>query len=173
MNSPDTLIVKIEISIINDIKYHTVYHMISHSTRIMQEINLIIYFGAGVHFECVTHYPHAYEFVFIDVHPNSESNNIFYEPDYYRHTFIENLLINGIKHNIVLKDSRDMKSYCLDNDSTLLYRMPTLLTFINNTINQIIKYYVSTNIKSYIFEYAKKDLLRTILFVIFFCMFLY
>lgn len=114
----------------------------------MQEIKKIIYFGTGVHFKCVSHFPNAIEFIFVDTQPRSEFDNMLFDIDYYDNTFIENLLTDGNKYNITLLDSHEIESlYVANNDYKLPYLNPTLLTFTNIITKQIIKYYVSTNIK--------------------------
>lgn len=119
----------------------------------IKRIKKIIYFGAGIHFECVAHFPYVSEFVFVDTQPRSEHDIEIFNPIFYRDTFINNLLCNGIKHMILLTDIRELDTSYSHDENKLPFLNPTLFTFVNQMTDQIIRYYISTNIQyNYILE---------------------
>jgi len=113
----------------------------------MEEIKKIIYFGTGMHLECVSHFSHVPEIVLVDTQPRSEFDGEHFDPIFYNETFIENLLCIGTKHMLVLTDIRELDTPYSPNNHQLPYLNPTLLTFVSNSTNQIIRYYISTNIR--------------------------
>jgi hypothetical protein len=113
----------------------------------MDEIKKILYIGSGCHLDIVSHFPNVSEFILIDTQPRSEHDSIEFNPDFYRHLFVNSLLSAGIKHNIILTNicELDDKYYHLEHKMPFLN--PTLLTFTNTKTTQTIKYYISTNIR--------------------------
>lgn len=114
----------------------------------MDEINKILYIGSGCHLDIVSHFPNVSEFILIDTQPRSEHDSIEFNPDFYRHLFVNSLLSAGIEQDIVLTNIRELDNkYYLNCDHKLPFLNPTLLTFTNTKTKQIIKYYISTNIR--------------------------
>lgn len=122
--------------------------------------NKILYIGAGIHIEPVSHFKHTSDFVFIDTQPRSEFDS--YNPKFldmfYRPKFFSRLVDNCIQQGFSLEStcSIDNSYYkkIMDVKNRLYYLVkglphfinPTLLVFINHKTNQTIHYYISTNI---------------------------
>jgi hypothetical protein len=102
----------------------------------------MLYFGAGLHIEVVTHFSQIKEFVFIDVQPRSEFDPL---PG-YKEKFYDNLIqtcsIYGFTlfATIVLNKLKTVTKLCPHIN-------PTLLEFSNASTGQTLKYYISTNIE--------------------------
>lgn len=114
----------------------------------MIEIKKILYIGSGCHLNIVSHFPNVPEFILIDTQPRSEHDSIEFNPDFYRHLFVNLLLSAGIEQDIVLTNICELDNkYYLNCEHKLPFLNPTLLTFTNTKTKQIIKYYISTNIR--------------------------
>ena len=122
----------------------------------------IMYFGAGLHLDPLDHFPSASEFIFVDTLPRSEFDrkNKFREY-YYCHEFVNDLIAKCQAKGFMLlmEDVLDGKYFTKIMSwyqrwiwlnkvkQTFPYICPTRLTFFNNSTNQTLKYYVSTNIE--------------------------
>jgi hypothetical protein len=123
--------------------------------------NKILYIGAGLHIKPVIHFPKTKEFVFVDTQPRNEFDS--YLPKLtskvYRPKFFSRLVKTCTQHGFNLESI-----FCIDSNyyktiiswkKRLMYLFrkvpdfvnPTLLVFRNNKTEQIINYYISTNIK--------------------------
>ena len=82
------------------------------------------------------------KFIFIDTQPRSEFDSRRYYSSYYNNNFLKKLIIKLKKLNF------DKKEEIIFGNSeiSLPYINSTLLTFYNSRSDQVIDYYVSTNI---------------------------
>lgn len=113
----------------------------------MEAIKKIIYIGTGCHLDVVAHFPNVSEFVFVDTQPRSEFDSMEPNLDFYRDQFVNTLLSAGVERNIELIDVRELDTLYIQDKDNLPFLNPTLLTFMNNRTDQIIRYYISTNIR--------------------------
>lgn len=114
----------------------------------MENIRSIIYIGTGCHFEIVSHFRNVSKFIFVDTQPRSEHDSQVFDPDFYRDTFADDILAAAKKMSIILIDSHTIDSSYYPSDEYKLPHMnPTLLTFVHMHTNQMIRYYISTNIR--------------------------
>ena len=88
----------------------------------------MLYFGAGLHIEVVTHFPLSKEFIFIDILPG------------YRDKFYDNLIQTCRIYGFTL-----FATIVLNKLKTVTN--PTLLEFNNSLTGQRLKYYISINIE--------------------------
>jgi hypothetical protein len=121
----------------------------------------LIYIGAGLHLTPLKTFTQTKEFIFVDTMPRSQfDKSSHFEPAFYSHHFIDNLINQCYKLNFYLVDIEDLdKKYfkkILSIKQRFLwlnkvkqkfpYISPTLITFYNTNTQQTLKYYVSTNI---------------------------
>jgi hypothetical protein len=125
----------------------------------VNNIKKILYIGTWNHIECVNHFPNTKEFIFIDTQPRSEFDSLsFYQP-FYRKNFFQGLLTECRKKqfrltNLIETDKTYYKKI-LSVSQLMDYKLmdscpfinPTLLSFANDITEQIIHYYISTNIE--------------------------
>lgn len=126
----------------------------------------LLYIGAGLDFTPVIHFSQVREFVFIDAQPRSEFDGIICEGSlfydgFYRHKFIDLLVKNAAKFGFELVERIELD---LDYHKQILTQEqkdfwdicflekfpdtnPGMLIFTNNKTSQMVKYYISTNIK--------------------------
>lgn len=121
-----------------------------------------MYIGAGLHLAPLVHFKDTSEFIFVDTLPRSEfdSKQIFRDY-YYRHTFIKQLKEKCMSMGFLLQSDKEIDENYHRQIMTLGQRLywfnvvkqtfphinPSLLVFYNKDTNQILKYYVSTNLK--------------------------
>jgi hypothetical protein len=111
-------------------------------------MNKILYIGSGCHLDIVSHFPNVSEFILIDTQPRSEHDSPDFNPYFYRHLFVNTLLSRGVEQDIVLVNIRELNNtYYSLSEHKLSFLNPTLLTFTNTRTKQMIKYYISTNIR--------------------------
>jgi hypothetical protein len=122
----------------------------------------LMYIGAGLHLDPIDHFKNATEFVFVDTLPRSE----FDCKGKFSETFYNEEFIDTLKTKCREKGFLYIMDEVLDETyftrilswyqrlvwlnkvkQTFPYICPTRLTFFNNETNQILKYYVSTNIE--------------------------
>ena len=114
----------------------------------MENIRSILYIGTGCHFEIVSHFPKVSKFIFVDTQPRSEHDTEVFDPDFYCHKFVDDIRTAAMKMNIILIDSHPIDStYYPSDEYPLPYMNPTLLTFAHTHTHQMIRYYISTNIR--------------------------
>lgn len=127
----------------------------------MKYSNKILYVGADYHIEPVTHFPQTKEFVFIDTQPRSEFDSFYpkFSKSSYRRQFYSNLIESCQQYGFILETTYEIDSnyykkiMSLENYAKYFikgfpeYINPTLLVFRNNLTEQVIHYYISTNIK--------------------------
>ena len=127
----------------------------------MKYSNKILYVGANCHIEPVNHFKDTKDFVFIDSQPRSEFDSFhpkFYKSA-YRHEFYSNLIESCQQYGFILETTYELdgnyykKIMSFKNYVKYFitkfpeYINPTLLVFRNNLTEQVIHYYISTNIK--------------------------
>jgi hypothetical protein len=119
----------------------------------------ILYIGTWHHIQPVIDFPDTKHFIFIDTQPRSEwDNDTFYYNFYKPHFTIQ--LINmcnshGFKLINTININKTYHTKILNKLQWLYYLFnplpeyinPTLLIFSNSKTNQIIKYFISTNIE--------------------------
>lgn len=130
----------------------------------------LLYIGAGCHIDPVQHFSKTQEFVFIDTLPRSEWDRQGFYADLYRLSFMDELIYTCGQYGFTLH-------LCYELDSKYKYRLfsipqfiyylccrvppyvnPTLLTFKNEKTGQMLKYYISTNIKYNMHSILAKDI---------------
>jgi hypothetical protein len=127
----------------------------------MKYSNKILYIGANCHIEPVNHFKETKEFVFIDSQPRSEFDS--FHPKFYkfcyRRQFYSNLIELCQQHGFILESTYELDGNYHKKIMSLAtyvkyfikgfpeYINPTLLVFRNNASQQVIHYYISTNIK--------------------------
>jgi hypothetical protein len=108
----------------------------------MEKVNKLLYIGAGLHLDPIKTFSSTKKFIFIDTLPRSEFDSRRYYTTYYNYNFL-NELINNLKNlNFVKKEEVTFKNSQLN----LPYINSTLIRFYNPISEQIVNYYVSTNI---------------------------
>jgi hypothetical protein len=140
----------------------------------------LLYIGAGLDFSPVIHFSQVREFVFIDTQPRSEFDGHIYDGSlffdgFYRHKFIDLLVKNAAKFGFELVErielDSDYHNQILTQEQKDFWGMnfleifpdinPNLLIFLNSSTSQIVKYYISTNIKLNMCERIKMDIAET------------
>lgn len=125
--------------------------------------NKLLYIGAGTHIEPVNHFKNTKEFVFIDTQPRSEYDSFYpkFEKLFYKHTFYSTLVETCWEKGFMLEhiDEMDEKYYkkIMSFKKRIQYFIkgkkipalinPTLFVFRNTLTEQVIHYYISTNIQ--------------------------
>lgn len=126
----------------------------------------LLYIGTGLDFLPVIHFSQVREFVFIDTQPRSEFDGDIYNGSlffdgFYRRKFIDLLVKNAAKFGFELVErielDLDYHNQILTQEQKDFWGMdflekfpdvnPGLLIFLNSKTSQIVKYYISTNIK--------------------------
>ncbi len=133
----------------------------------------LLYIGAGTDVQVVKYFPQVEKFVFIDTQPRSEFDSVnSYEHLFYRKRFCPELISNLETNGFILKKVTTLNNYyykSIFNFKQMIYfkfikfRLPeyinpTVLLFQNHHTNQIIKYYVSTNILTNMCKELEKDI---------------
>lgn len=125
----------------------------------LDTIQKILYLGASLNIQIVKDFSNVKKFVFVDNQPRSKSDRYYYSDRDYNDKFIEQL-INITKDygfelsKIFILDEEYYKKI-LNVKKTFWYTFftlplninPELYIFENKETNQIIKYYISTNIE--------------------------
>ena len=136
--------------------------------------NKILHIGRGCNIESVIHFSQTKEFVFIDSQPRIKCEKIYLEPTFnkkeYISDFVNNLLLTCLFHGFELESKTiiDKKYHKKIIPKKWFYfsclkKMPknidpTLLVFTNKKTEQIIHYYISTNIKYNIYPGLRYDI---------------
>lgn len=141
----------------------------------------LLYIGVGTHIEPVNQFNEVKEFVFIDTLPRSPhdgfgcpNGTLFYD-GFYRSRFITQLLeeLNKYNFNLIENISLDLeyhnkiltteqKNFWRNNFlQKFPYINPHLLLFKNNITNQILKYYISTNILTNMCDRLSQDIFES------------
>lgn len=131
-------------------------------------MNRLLYIGAWNHLSPVITFKDTKEFIFIDTQPRSEWDSLSYNKEYYRQKFVPDVISKMKKYNFTLMDTIIVdNNYCKKimnveqlkhSDKLPKYINPTLLIFSNNETNQIVKYYISTNIKYNMNQQLSEDI---------------
>lgn len=130
----------------------------------------LLYIGAGCHIDPVQHFSKTQEFIFIDTLPRSEWDQKGFYEELYRRSFMDDLIYTCSQYGFRLE-------FCYELDRKYKYRLfsitqylyylcckvpsyvnPTLLTFKNEKTGQLLKYYISTNIKYNMNSFLAKDI---------------
>lgn len=134
-------------------------------------MNQILYVGAGLHIDCVNHFPNTKEFVFVDTQPRSEFDSTTFHRTFYRNFFFEELIEEFNYNGFRLLDTREIETTYHTRLLTWTQRLyymcfvklphinPTLLTLVNDLTGQTIRYYISTNIKYNFADELTKDIM--------------
>ena len=113
----------------------------------------LLYIGTCLHMDHLKTFTDINEFIFIDTLPRSEWDDKYYNENQYRNNFYSELLIQINNYGFKLCSSYEIdKNYCnsllnYKKSSSESYINPTLVIFKNNNTEQIVKYYISTNIE--------------------------
>ena len=124
----------------------------------INNIEKILYFGASLNIQIVKDFPNVKDFVLIDNQPRSKSDRYYFSDRDYNDKFIDNLMSvtkdNGfdLVEIFILDESYHTK--ILNIKKMIYYSFftlppnldPELYMFYNKDTDQIIKYYISTNI---------------------------
>ena len=135
---------------------------------------ILLYIGAWNHIAPVLHFPKTKEFIYIDTQPRSEFDqaNIFMTC-FYRKKFYKNVVriwsqygFNLLSTTIIDKNYeqtlvKDTSDDDITSKKTYKHVNPTLLYFSNPVTNQVIKYYISTNIKFNMCNRLEKDIRKS------------
>ena len=133
-------------------------------------INKILYINARDHTNIILDFPETKEFVFTDTLPRSEIDKKQFKSIFYKKNFLNELIKKYQIINFILMEIIDIdylyhkkifniiqKLYYTINKLPQ-YINPTLCIFFNVDTNQIIRYYISTNIMYNINELLKYDI---------------
>lgn len=140
----------------------------------------LLYIGAGLDFKPSIHFNQVKEFVFIDTQPRSKFDGVIHNRSlffdgFYRHKFIDLLVKNAAKYGFELIErielDLDYHKQILTQEQKDFWGMnflekfpdtnPGMLIFTNNKTSQMVKYYISTNIKLNMCERLKIDIAET------------
>ncbi len=124
-------------------------------------ITSIINIGSGLDIDFIKHFPQVEKFILIDTLPraNPDSTNSF-DSIKYNNNFFRNLVVKFNSIGFVLKDKKIIDTkyhnkilslrqkifYWFYSNLLPEYINPTVLYFLSNQSNQLVKYYISTNI---------------------------
>lgn len=128
----------------------------------------ILYMGAGKHIEVTTYFPNCKKFIFIDILPRNEYDDLF-DIRLCHKTFVKDIVTKFLKFNFILIATQDLdekyynntaKLYYMDsyNTAKLNYMNPYLFEFYNHKTDTLIKYYMSTNILFNMNNILKNDI---------------
>jgi hypothetical protein len=134
----------------------------------LNDIDKILYVGAGLHISPVEDFSSVSEFVFVDTQPRSEYDRTQFYPENYRKDFVKLLKIECLKYGMrfVKKTRLDggYKRQILSFSQKIRYLWsppkfinPYILWFYNEDTGQTLKYYVSTNIEYNMCAELKRD----------------
>jgi hypothetical protein len=130
----------------------------------------MLYMGTWYDFEVTDHYREVKKFIFVDGQPRTEffpENGIEkYEPEMYRHQFIEEILENSKKSGFTLKsthiiDPGYVDKFMSDEEkriNSLPHLNPEKWIFENEERGQIVHYYISTLVPLNVSEDLEKDI---------------
>jgi len=135
----------------------------------LNDIDKILYVGAGLHISSVADFSYVKEFVFVDTQPRSEYDRTHFYPENYRQNFVKLLMIECRKYGMqfVKKVRLDggYKKNVLSFSQKIRYLLsppkfinPYVLWFYNEITGQTLKYYVSTNIEYNMCSELKRDI---------------
>ena len=126
----------------------------------LEQIKKILYIGTGNHIQPVRDFPLVKEFIFIDTQSRSEWDNQSYDSGCYKRDFHDDLIHKCICFGFQLVSTCVIDPNYYKSLFTIKQRIyyslwdilpahinPTVLTFFNEKTQQIIKYYISTNIQ--------------------------
>jgi hypothetical protein len=105
-------------------------------------MNKLLYIGTGLHLDPIKTFSTTKKFIFIDTQPRSEFDSRRYYTTYYNNNFLKELINNFKKLNFLKKEEITFGS----SNINLPYINSTLIIFYNQTLDQVVNYYVSTNI---------------------------
>jgi hypothetical protein len=124
-------------------------------------INTLLYIGAGKNVTITKHFPQVEKFVFLDTNPRaSVEHGKSFDTKSYDHNFFRILVTTFNEQGFVLKNKKEIKQdyqnkifswvqkiyYWAYPNLVPEYLNPHILYFHNGETNQLIKYYMSTNI---------------------------
>lgn len=123
------------------------------------EIDQILYMGAHCHIEMINYFPKCKKFIFIDIEPRNEFDDL-YDERLFRTDFVPKLISkfttnNFIITSIVKLDNNYHKKFNIKDKP---YLNPHLIIAYNYTKNIQIKYYISTNILFNMNDQLKNDI---------------
>ena len=118
------------------------------------EYKQILYFGPWDHVQATTYFPLCKSFIYIDTQPATEVDK--YHELLYRPKFIEQITNKFKKYNFEVISIISINNI---NNDIPLYANPHLFIFYNMLTKQKIKYYISTNIKYFMNDELKKDIM--------------
>lgn len=147
-------------------------------------MNKLLYIGTGLHIHCTSHFTNIKEFVFIDTLPRSQHDGNIYNGKYfyegfYNHKFVPDLIDECNKYGFELVSNKifnydyynkikQIKSFSSEqkkiyNSEEIFNKLfpkinSELIIFENKKTNQIIKYYISTNILTDMNSLLKLDI---------------
>jgi hypothetical protein len=119
-------------------------------------MNKILYIGAGHDTNIINIFPNSNNFILIDTLPRSSWDEFFFEEQFYRKNFIEEI-----------KTEFKKIGFELINIIELNNRLSIKLPFVNSHLlefkncNKYVKYYISTNINNDMCPMLEKDLIES------------
>ena len=126
------------------------------------ELKKILYIGASLHLDPLVDFNLTKEFIFIDTLPRKQydDNNIFNKENYNKR-FYSDLILYCYKLGFTLEFKIDLDKHYYKKTMSFKDRLyyifckkvpkhinPTLLLFYNKQTDQLLKYYISTNIET-------------------------
>ena len=140
----------------------------------LEQIKKILYIGTGNHIQPVRDFPLVKEFIFIDTQSRSEWDNKSYDFGCYKCDFHDDLIHKCICFGFQLVSTSVVDPNYYKSLFTIKQRLyyslwdilpahinPTVLTFLNEKTQQIIKYYISTNIQYNMCPKLQNDIEQT------------
>lgn len=124
----------------------------------MEFIKKILYVGTSLNIQVVKDFEYVKEFVLIDNQPRSKSDRYYFSDKDYNEDFLEELLKISSEYGFILNDiymlDENYYKNILNLKKQIYYSFfklpdnlnPELYIFENKDTNQVIKYYISTNI---------------------------
>jgi hypothetical protein len=139
-------------------------------------ISSVLYIGTGLDVGVTKYFSEVEKFVFIDTLPRSEFDRPnYYEPLFYSDNFYPKLVQNFKSNGFYIFDTKildpnyhnkifNFKQWILHK--VFRFRLPnfinpTVLHLRNDKTNQIVKYYISTNIQTNMCKELEKDIRET------------
>lgn len=139
-------------------------------------INTILYIGTGYHVHITKNFPQVEKFIFVDTKPRAEFETTkTFDLSLYKQNFFRDIVTRLNEQGFVLKNKQELNQdypnkifnwlqkiyYWAYPNLIPEYMNPTILYFHNDQTNQLIKYYISTNILYNWCEELESDIKET------------
>ena len=134
-------------------------------------MNKALYLGPLYNIRPTKDFPNIKEFIYVDTHPRSEFDNNSFHQGFYKTQFYDNLIHKCHCFGFVLVKTIELDPNYYKKIFSLKQRLyytfwdiipqyigPTLLLFENKMTQQVLKYYISTNILYNMCPELKEDI---------------